>query len=257
MHKKSTQPLIELRQAGLRVGERWLVRDLDIALHQHEIVTLIGPNGAGKTTTVRLLLGIIQPTCGQRMSKDGVTLGYIPQRLPLDWSLPLSVLRFMRLTNTLSRKQALAMLDSFGVAHLIDAQMRQLSGGELQRVQLARVVARKPQLLLLDEPVQGVDYKGEAALYSMIAEVRQRLGCGICLVSHDLHMVMAETDRVVCINGHICCQGTPHNVVNHASYQYLFGEGAHGLVPYKHQHNHVHLQDGSLEETSVGADQRS
>jgi len=248
VHNASSTPLVRLNGCGLYAGDRWLVRNLNLQVRSGEIVTLIGPNGSGKTTTARLVVGVAQLSNGNRVAREGLRIGYMPQRMPLDWTLPLSVKRLMRLTNSLSEEEIQNALAATGVAHLLHAQVRRLSGGELQRVLLARVMARKPQLLVLDEPVQGVDLGGEIALYELIARIRDVSGCGILLVSHDLHIVMAATDHVVCINGHICCEGPPSSVVNHAAYQQLFDARAAGLALYQHHHNHTHLPDGRVRE---------
>ena len=240
------QPLIRLENAGLRHGARWVVRNITLQVHPGEIVTLIGPNGSGKSTTARLALGIARLSAGQRWCKPDIRVGYMPQRMDIDWTLPLTVRRFMRLTNSLADAQLHQALASTGAEQLGNAQMSKLSGGELQRVLLARTLARQPDLLVLDEPVQGVDIGGEIAIYNLIAQIRDTTNCGILLISHDLHIVMSAADHVVCINGHICCEGEPSSVVNHAMYRQLFGDKAAILAPYQHHHNHVHAPDGKV-----------
>nr|WP_305884464.1 ATP-binding cassette domain-containing protein [Notoacmeibacter sp. MSK16QG-6] len=234
-------------RAGLYANGRWLVRGIDLSIGPGEIVTLVGPNGSGKSTTAKLLLGLARPSEGRVARAADLRVGYVPQRLSIDPNLPLSVARFMRLTRSLSYSDMAAALSETGVAHLTDAQMRGLSGGELQRVLIARALSLKPQLLVLDEPAQGVDMAGAIAIYDLIAAARQRLGCGVLLVSHDLHLVMAQTDRVLCLNGHICCEGTPEAVSEMPAYRALFGgEAPAGLAVYRHQHDHRHLPDGRV-----------
>lgn len=244
---QSPQSLVRLEQAGVMRAGRWLVRDVDLDVQRGEIVTLIGPNGSGKSTTARMALGIVAPSEGTAKRAVNLRIGYVPQKVSVDWTLPLTVDRFMTLTNPLSRAQKEAALDSTGIAHMAKAEVRNLSGGEFQRALLARAIARKPDLLVLDEPVQGVDFSGEIALYELIARIRDDMHCGILLISHDLHVVMAATDRVICLNGHVCCHGTPQAVAESAEYKQLFGaRGAAQLAVYRHQHDHTHLPDGRV-----------
>ena len=242
------RPLLELRDAGFRApGGRWLVRHVSFAVHRGEIVTLIGPNGGGKTTTIRLALGILPPAEGRVTKAPGLKTGYVPQKLALDPTLPMTVARFMRLTAPARREDVLAALEETGVSARETSPVQSLSGGELQRVLIARAILRKPDLLVLDEPVQGVDFAGEAALYELIGEIRARLGCGVLLVSHDLHFVMSGTDHVVCINTHVCCEGHPHAVTKTPEYARLFGPAAlERLAAYTHHHDHTHAPDGHV-----------
>ena len=239
--------LVSLRNAGIKRNGRWLVRGVDMAVRSGEIVTLIGPNGSGKSTTAKMALGILKPNEGTADRVGGLTVGYVPQKLAIDWTLPLTVNRLMRLTAPLRQTEIESALASVGVAHLGSAEVQHLSGGEFQRVLLARAIARNPDLLVLDEPVQGVDFSGEIALYELISEIRHRLRCGVLLISHDLHVVMAATDNVVCLNGHVCCKGTPQVVAESAEYRQLFGDRAAGaLAVYQHRHDHTHLPDGRV-----------
>jgi zinc transport system ATP-binding protein len=239
--------LVTLQGAGVLRGGRWLVRGVDLAVEPGEIVTLIGPNGSGKSTTAKMVLGILAPDEGTAMRKAGIAASYVPQKLAIDWTLPLTVERFMALTSRPGRTEIAEALGATGAGHLGKAEMRTLSGGEFQRVMLARAMVRKPALLVLDEPVQGVDFNGEIALYDLIRDIRERLNCGILLVSHDLHMVMAATDRVICLNGHVCCQGTPTAVAASDAYRNLFGPRASAtLAVYEHHHDHTHLPDGRV-----------
>lgn len=244
---KTPDPLVTLRDAGVQRAGRWLVRGVDLVVRQGEIVTLIGPNGSGKSTTARMALGVQRPSEGEARRRAGVISSYVPQRVAIDWTLPLRVEGLMQLTQPLRGKDMQHALESTGAAHLLGRDVRNLSGGEFQRVMLARAVARKPDFLVLDEPTQGVDYAGETALYELIQSVRDSMGCGILLISHDLHMVMAATDHVVCLNGHVCCQGTPESVASNAAYKTLFGKKAGALALYQHHHDHTHLADGRVQ----------
>ncbi|MBT3398583.1 MAG: metal ABC transporter ATP-binding protein [Rhodospirillaceae bacterium] len=240
--------LVTLENAGLNRGGAWLVRGVDLTVRGGEVVTLIGPNGAGKSTTAKIALGLLAPDEGSAKRAPGLSVGYVPQKLSIDWTLPLSVARFMGLTNRIAAAEIKEALDLVGIAHLAGSEVRHLSGGEFQRALLARAIARKPDLLVLDEPVQGVDFSGEIALYELISNIRTSLGCGILMISHDLHVVMASTDSVVCLNGHVCCQGTPHAVAESSEYRELFGgRAAATLAVYEHAHDHTHLSDGTVQ----------
>jgi len=211
-------------------------------------VTLIGPNGSGKSTTAKVALSILKPDQGTVQRRRDLKVAYVPQKLSIDWTLPLTVTRFMGLTGKISASEQLEALSATGVTHLANAEVRTLSGGEFQRVLLARAIARKPNFLVLDEPVQGVDFSGEIALYELIKRIRDDLGCGILLISHDLHVVMAATDRVICLNGHVCCSGPPKVVASSAEYKALFGaRAASTLAVYEHAHDHTHLPDGRVQ----------
>lgn len=237
-----------LDNAGVFRDGRWLVRGIELDVHRSEIVTLIGPNGSGKSTTAKMALGIVKPDEGVASRDKALRVGYVPQKIAVDWTLPLTVCRMMTLTGKLSQQEITSALESTGASQLIDTEVGHLSGGEFQRVMLARAIARRPDLLVLDEPVQGVDFSGELALYELISQIRDELGCGVLLISHDLHVVMAATDQVVCLNGHVCCKGTPSNVAESAEYKQLFGmRGAGALAVYHHNHDHTHLPDGRVQ----------
>lgn len=242
-----TNPLVSIDNAGVYRDGKWIVRGVGLSIAPAEIVTIIGPNGSGKSTTAKAILGICNLDEGKRNNMQNLQIGYVPQKIEIDWTLPLTVERFMSITAHLSKTEIDENLKLTSVKHLKKSQIRNLSGGELQRVLLARAIARKPDLLVLDEPVQGVDFAGEIALYDLIVEIRDKLQCGILMISHDLHVVMAATDRVICLNGHVCCQGTPSAVAESSEYKHLFGERAIGsLAVYQHHHDHQHLPNGTV-----------
>lgn len=244
---KKPEALVTLDNAGVHRAGRWLVRGVAFSMDAGEIVTLIGPNGSGKSTTAKMALGILKPDEGTIRRRPDLNVAYVPQKLVVDWTLPLTVHRFMRLTGQVSVDEARDAMAATGVSHLAMAEVRTLSGGEFQRVMLARAIARKPDLLVLDEPVQGVDFTGEIALYDLIKQIRDEVHCGILLISHDLHVVMAATDRVICLNGHVCCSGTPTVVASSPEYKALFGaRAAPTLAVYEHHHDHSHLPDGRV-----------
>ena len=238
---------ITLTNTGKRFNREWIFRHFSYEFLPGKKYAITGPNGSGKSTSAKMALGIIKPDEGKVVRSSALKVGYVPQKLGVDWTLPLTVDRFMRLTGDVASSDIAKALDQTGVATLSRNEIRNLSGGELQRVMLARAIARKPDLLVLDEPVQGVDFTGEAALYDLIKSVRDETGCGILMVSHDLHVVMAATDQVICLNGHMCCQGTPRAVATSEEYQRLFGARASAsLAIYEHQHDHTHLPDGRV-----------
>lgn len=245
---RSSPSLVTLSNAGIQSAGRWLVRGVDLSVRKGEIVTLIGPNGSGKTTSVRMALGVLQPSEGKVERMKDLRIGYVPQKLSIDQTMPLTVKRLMTLSHKLSDIEIDAALASTGILHLANSEVQNLSGGEFQRALLARAIARKPDLLVLDEPVQGVDFSGEIALYDLVKNIRNETGCGVLLISHDLHFVMAQTDTVICLNGHVCCRGTPQAVSSSPEYVKLFGPGAaSSLAFYKHEHDHKHLPDGRVE----------
>ena len=240
-------PLVVLSGAGVRRQGRWLVRGVDFSISRGEIVTLIGPNGSGKSTSAKMAIGVTRPDEGHVSRLPNLRVGYVPQKLSIDWTMPLTVERLMTLTSPLRGAEIAAALEATGIRHLAQAEVQHLSGGEFQRALLARAIARKPDLLVLDEPVQGVDFSGEIALYDLIKTIRNTTGCGILLISHDLHVVMAETDTVICLNGHVCCRGTPQAVRESPEYLRLFGARAsQTLAFYSHHHDHTHLPDGRV-----------
>jgi zinc transport system ATP-binding protein len=244
---ESRAPLLEGRGLRLTFDDRPVLADVDVTVAPGEIVTVIGPNGAGKTTLLRVLLGLIRPDLGTVEKRPGLRVGYLPQRMSVDPVMPLAVDRLMTLTRRAARTDIRAALAETGVAHLERASVATLSGGELQRVLLARALLVQPDLLVLDEPVQGVDFAGEAALYELIGGLRARRGCGVLMISHDLHVVMAATDRVICLNRHVCCAGSPDAVSRHPEYMRLFGRhAASALAVYTHRHDHGHDLDGDV-----------
>ncbi len=235
------EALISARGLWLARSGRAILQGVDIDIRPGEIVTLIGPNGAGKTTLVRTLLGLEMPDRGAIVRRPGLVVGYAPQRVEVDRAIPLSVARFVSLAGRPKDEDIERVLGEVGAGQLIERQLSELSGGELQRVVLARALVRSPDLLVLDEPVRGVDYAGEAELYTLIGRLCAERGFGVLLVSHDLHVVMAQSDRVICLNRHVCCSGVPESVALHPEYARLFGpQAARAFGLYHHQHDHRH-----------------
>ena len=238
---KVTNAILSARDASLVVSGRTILDKVNIDVRPNEIVTVIGPNGAGKSTLVRCLLGLQPLTSGEIIRQKNLRVGYVPQRFPLTPNVPLDVRRLLSLTLKPSEEEIDAALAETGIPHLKTASVARLSGGELQRALLARALLRKPELLVLDEPVQAVDFMGEAKMYELISNVRKQHGCGILMVSHDLHMVMAESDHVVCLNGHVCCEGGPIKVQQDPEFAKLFGPSAARMIAaYAHHHDHDH-----------------
>ncbi len=238
--------LVKLNNAGFKQNDKWLVEGVSLTVEKGKIVTLIGPNGSGKSTTAKIALGIYK-NIERTVEKYTNKVGYVPQKISIDWTLPLRVYDFMLLTEDIKDEAIDEALTLTGVMHLKNKNLGNLSGGEFQRVLIARAISKKPELLVLDEPVQGVDYTGEIALYELIKKISDTLNCGILLISHDLHTVMTATDHVVCLNGHVCCSGTPMDVARNNEYKTLFGEQASQILTvYEHKHDHVHSDEGQI-----------
>ena len=241
-----TNTLVELNKVGFKQNNKWLVEGVSLKVEKGKIVTLIGPNGSGKSTTAKIALGIYKNIEGN-VKKFTNKVGYVPQKISIDWTLPLRVYDFMLLTEEIKDESIDEALALTGVSHLKNKNLGNLSGGEFQRVLIARAISKKPELLVLDEPVQGVDYTGEIALYELIKKISDTLNCGILLISHDLHTVMTATDHVVCLNGHVCCSGSPMDVAKNNEYKTLFGEQASQILSvYEHKHDHVHSDEGQI-----------
>lgn len=239
--------LIAATGLTVRLGGDEVLKGVTLQVQPGEIVTILGPNGSGKSTLLRALLGILPLAAGRVVRAPGLRLGYVPQRLSIDPSLPMTVRRFLSLPQRVPDDRALAALRRTGVPDVASRQMAALSGGQFQRVLLARALLNDPQLLILDEPTQGLDQPGEAAFYRLIEEVRAETGVAVLMVSHDLHVVMAASDRVICLNHHICCEGTPRVVSSAPEYRALFGLGTRGaLALYRHEHDHSHEGEDHL-----------
>lgn len=237
----NSTPLMTLNKVNKGFTGQHVLHNISLQLNQGEITTLVGPNGAGKSTLVRIILGLLKPDSGSVVPAANLNIGYMPQKLHIDPTLPISTCRFLQLANT-SHSACHNALESVGIGHLAATPIQKLSGGEMQRALLARAILRKPNLLVLDEPVQGVDVNGQNALYKMIGELSRSLNCAVLMVSHDLHIVMSATDQVICLNHHICCYGRPEQVTKDPAYLDIFGETA----IYAHRHDHQHSVYGEV-----------
>ena len=236
--------LIDARNISFAHGGQSVLQNVSLTLDKGEIVTIVGPNGSGKSTLLRVLIGALAPQKGKVTRARGLRIGYVPQKLHIDPTLPITVRRFLNLPVAVSGDAAEKALAEAGVAGLGGRQMSQLSGGQFQRVLLARAILSRPDILMLDEATQGLDQPGSAAFYRQIDSVRRSLDCGVLMVSHELHVVMSASDRVICLNGHICCEGTPEVVSAAPAYRELFGTGTGGaLALYRHDHDHGHDHD--------------
>ncbi len=233
--------LLTARHLSVRLGATEVLHGVDLSIEPGEIVTIVGPNGSGKSTLLRAIIGAVPLSHGTLTLRSGLRIGYVPQRLHLDAALPMTVARFLGLPERVGRVAAQAALERAGAPDLADRQMARLSGGQFQRVLLARALLTRPELLILDEATQGLDQPGSAAFYERIAGLRAEIGCAVLMVSHELHVVMAASDRVICLNGHVCCQGAPEQVASAPEYRALFGTGTQGaLALYRHEHDHAH-----------------
>lgn len=241
------EPLLTVENVNFAIRGNPILQAVNLQVRTGEIVALIGPNGAGKSTLVRVVLGLIRPDSGRIRLKPRLRIGYMPQRLAIDDTLPLTVQRFITLGAPAPRERVRAVLVEVGAAHVLDSPVQAISGGEFQRMLLARALLREPDLLVLDEPIQGVDLTGQYELYDLINNLRRQRGCGILMVSHELHLVMATTDHVLCLNRHVCCSGHPDHVARDPAYLELFGlDGARRLAIYHHHHNHRHDLHGGV-----------
>lgn len=238
--------LVQVENVSYSDGKRDILQHVSLTLKSGEIVSVVGPNGAGKTTLVKLIVGLIQPSMGKISYEPNLKIGYVPQKLQLDPLFPLTVQRFLQLGQTWSNEMLSKMLTEVGIKHVQQSPLQSISGGELQRVLLARALLREPQVLILDEPAQGVDLLGQGELYDLIAEIRDKHQCAILLVSHDLNIVMARTNFVVCLNQHVCCSGNPEKVSKDPAFAALFGRAAEGLAFYTHHHDHHHDVHGAV-----------
>ena len=233
--------VLDVQAVSLRTRQREILSHVDLQVRSGEVVTIIGPNGAGKTTLLRAALGLLKPTSGQVWRRPGLRIGYLPQQFQVDPVLPLTVRRFLRLSGARDEREMTIALTEVSADNLLDSAMQALSGGETQRVLLARTLLRNPELLVLDEPAQGVDLHGQVELFSLLEKVRRERGCSVLMVSHDLHLVMASTGRVICLNRHICCTGSPAAVTRNPAFVELFGEeAAANLAVYAHDREHQH-----------------
>lgn len=238
-----THPLIQLDGIEKSYRGNKVLSAVELKVMPGQIITLIGPNGAGKTTLVKIVLGLLEPDAGQVKTDPELRIGYMPQKLQLDPTLPITLDRFLALADP-DRERCRTALQEVGIERPCWGQpLQSLSGGEMQRALLARAILRKPNLLVLDEPVQGVDVVGQESLYRLIGQLRDRLDCAVLMVSHDLHLVMSATDEVICLNQHICCHGHPDQVSNNPAFIELFGNKT---APYTHHHNHRHDLHGDV-----------
>ena len=236
--------LISVEDVSIRYGSHTVLSHVDLTVEPGEIITIVGPNGSGKTSLFRAIIGAVSPSSGKITRKPGLRIGYVPQRLHIDPTLPITVERFLRLSNKANAAACQAALDAAGAPDLMQRQMSELSGGQFQRVMLARALMEKPEVLLLDEATQGLDQPGSAAFYQQIETVRNETNCAVLMISHELHVVMSASDRVICLNGHVCCAGTPAVVASAPEYRALFGTGTGGaLALYRHDHDHDHEHD--------------
>lgn len=249
----AAENLIDISGLTVRHGGNTILTDVDLSISAGEIVTIVGPNGSGKSTLLRAIIGAVTPV-GGKVDTGRVRIGYVPQKLHIDPTLPMTVMRFLSLPNRVTKAKAVDALAEAGVPDIGAQQMTDLSGGQFQRVLLARALLTNPDILLLDEPTQGLDQPGAASFYRQIEDVRARLGCAVLMVSHDLHVVMGASDRVICLNGHVCCHGTPEIVASAPEYRALFGTGTAGaLALYRHHHDHSHDEDCGHDHTHQAA----
>lgn len=247
MINKAQEPLVHLDNISVTLENQTILQNITLKIYPNSITTIVGPNGGGKSTLLKILLKLIHATQGEVYHQSGIKIGYVPQKLHIDPAIPINVYKFLSLKPNVTKPQIQEALDLFSIAHLTQHRMQKLSGGELQRVLLARAILGRPQLLVLDEPMQGVDISGQTELYQLLNKTRDWLQCAILMVSHDLNIVMANTDEVLCINRHLCCAGTPETISTEPSFIHFFGDQfAQNVAFYSHKHNHHHNLHGDV-----------
>ena len=248
MHIKSIKfPLIELDNISVSFEQKPILKHINLRIYSDSVITIVGPNGGGKSTLLKVLLKLLPPSDGTVKYHTNVRIGYVPQKIHLDPTLPITVGRFLSLKQGINQADIRQALELLSITHLSGNNMQKLSGGEMQRVLLARAILNKPNLLVLDEPTQGVDINGQVELYQLIHQTREKLNCAILMVSHDLHLVMADTNEVLCVNQHICCAGTPEMISNDPKFIHFFGDQfAKNIALYTHHHNHKHDMHGDV-----------
>lgn len=243
----SITPLISLNNINVYFNRQHILQNIHFNIFPESIVTIVGPNGGGKSTLLKVLLKLITPKSGQVLHQKNLKIGYVPQKLNIENSMPINVQHFLALKPNATKEKIKDVLNLFSIAHLKRHNLHNLSGGQMQRVLLARAVLDNPKLLVLDEPMQGVDALGQVELYQLLNKVRSMLNCAILMVSHDLNIVMKNTDEVICINHHICCSGTPEKVTNNPNFIALFGDKfSKNIAFYSHHHNHHHNLQGDV-----------
>ncbi len=236
--------LVTVSGLNINFGTTSILQNIDFTITAGEIVTIVGPNGSGKSTFLRSIIGAVEPTTGSVNLAPETRIGYVPQRLHVDSTLPITVQRFLNLPQKIGNDAAHRALEQSGAERLVARQLGSLSGGQFQKVLLARALLVQPNLLILDEPTQGLDQPGSAGFYRQLESIRADVGCAVLMVSHELHVVMAASDRVICLNGHVCCEGHPEHVATAPEYRALFGTGTQGaLALYRHEHSHSHDHD--------------
>ena len=236
--------LLKIKNLSVKYGRKLALQNIELELNSNEIVTIVGPNGSGKTTLFKAIIGTAALNRGSIEKASNLKIGYVPQQINIDHTLPLTVERFLSLAGKTGSASLVKAFENIGTKDLLQAQMSKLSGGELQRVLLSQALINEPNLLLLDEATRGLDQAASASFYRKIEDIRNDTGCAVLMISHDLHVVMGASDRVICLNGHICCQGTPDNVASSPEYQTLFGSNLDGaLALYKHKHDHLHHKE--------------
>ena len=233
--------LITLNNITLSHNGKNVLDDVSFKLHQGEFVTLIGPNGAGKSSLIKILLGVIKQDSGSVTYQEDISLGYTPQTFTANPFIPISVKDFLTLNQKLDSVFMQQTFDLTGINELLQLPLKNLSGGELQKVLLSRALLNKPNVLILDEPAQNLDVDGQMQLYKLIQDIHQQQNCAVLMVSHDLHRVMKESTQVLCLYHHICCEGLPESILKDEKFNDLFADQINELMAtYEHHHNHHH-----------------
>lgn len=242
MEPKHSLPIAYLKSISLSLNNQQILKNINLELKKGEITTLIGPNGGGKTSIARILIGILKASSGEVFISKNAKIGYMPQKLEIEKTIPLRVIDFLNLSATAEAMARLeAMAKKLLIENILEKSIHKISGGELQKALLVKTLINNPDILVLDEPTQYMDIAAQAEFYQVIEEIREQKNCAILIISHDLHIVMQKTNQVVCINRHICCEGSPESINNHPEYLSLFGKDRiDNITIYSHHHDHKH-----------------
>lgn len=238
---KPASALIQAQNVSLTINGKNILDDISLDIKERDFITIVGPNGAGKSTLLKVLMGFTHPTTGSVQQREGTRIGYVPQKLSIDKTIPITTQRFLTLRKKVHATTLKRVVEQTGITPQLHKPLHSLSGGELQRVLLCRALLDEPDLLILDEPAQNLDISGQLAFYEQLNQIYQQQRLSILMVSHDLHLVMSCTRQVICLFHHICCSGEPQSVTQDPEFQKLFGKDmANMMALYHHQHNHTH-----------------
>ena len=235
--------LIQAKDLCVKRHNKNILENVFVNVKKNDFITIIGPNGAGKSVLLECLMGSFVPDSGKIIKKNNLSVGYIPQNFNPESSMPISVKRFLTLKKKFTPQELTNIASETNISEILEKNLSNLSGGELQKVLLARSLLDEPELLILDEPAQNLDIKNQLNFYNLLNSIYKNRELSILMVSHDLHMVMSSTKQVICLYHHICCSGEPQTVAKDPEFISLFGNDmAKMMSVYQHTHNHSHQE---------------